>query len=197
MTIFRRSSVSGILGSLIRRPDNESDSCFPFFLFFLVAAQFPLPMNARAQTDAGPAILHATKAAKILPNSVFFRGKSATTQARNAAGNPLFRRNVSAEHLVDTSGYSTAVQEKYQACLLTEVSLQIEGHLLPPGAYVVGFTGDEFHVMDIGNHELLHASSARDTQMQRPIPLQVLEETSGGIYRICFGRQCVRLRRAH
>lgn len=168
---------------------------FLFSCCFLLAAQLPLPLKARAQTETGPSILHAPEAAKVLPDSVFFRGKSATTQARNAAGIRFSDGMYLLSSLVDTSGYSTAVQEKYQACLLTEVSLQIGGHALAPGAYGVGFTGDEFHVMDIGNHELLHASASRDTQMQRPVPLQVLQGESDGLYRLCFGRECVSFRR--
>jgi len=174
----------------------KTTRAFLFLYFFLLVTQVPVPMLAGAQANAGPAILHATEAAKIMPDSVFFRGKSATTQARNAAGIRFSDGTYLLSALVDTSGYSTAVQEKYQAYLLTEVPLRIGVHTLAPGAYGVGFTGNEFHVMDIGNHELFHASATRETQMQRPIPLQVLQETSGGSYRLCFGRECVSFRRA-
>lgn len=169
-------------------------------LALLLASFLFIHGAAEAQPDAGPAILHAAEAAKILPSSVFFRGKSASTQARNAAGVRFSDGMYVLASLVDTSGYSTGVQEKYQGYLLTEVPLRISNHALAPGSYGIGFTGDEshvrFHVMDIGDHELLQAPGARDAQMPRPVPLQVVNGTSDGLYRLCFGRECVNFRRA-
>jgi hypothetical protein len=43
-------------------------------------------------------------------------------------------------NLVDTSGYSTDVGEKYQGFQITEVKLSIEGSELPPGEYGFGFS---------------------------------------------------------
>jgi hypothetical protein len=94
--------------------------------------------------------------------------------------------------LVDTAGYSSSVQEKYQAYLITEASLDIEGHRLPPGAYGCGFiAGNTFVVMDIGGHDLFSARSAKDATLHRPTPLQVLPATKSGGYRLYVGRDYV------
>jgi hypothetical protein len=98
--------------------------------------------------------------------------------------------------LVDTSGYSSTIQEKYQGYLLSEVPLEIEGHPLIPGAYGVGFVDDHFVVTDIGSHDLFQAPANRDDHMQRPMPLQILDGDAPGRYRLCFGRNCVRFHRA-
>ena len=71
--------------------------------------------------------------------------------------------------LVDTSGYSTAVQQKYQAYFITEVPLEINGQTLKPGAYGVGFIeGTKFIVMDVGAHDLFTAAGNRDAALKRP-----------------------------
>jgi hypothetical protein len=44
--------------------------------------------------------------------------------------------------LVDASGYSTDVAEKYQGFLITGVKLNVEGTILPPIEYGFGFSKD-------------------------------------------------------
>ncbi|WP_433966345.1 hypothetical protein [Tunturiibacter gelidiferens] len=94
--------------------------------------------------------------------------------------------------LVDTAGYSSSVQEKYQAYLITEESIDIEGHRLQPGAYGCGFVaGNTFVVMDIGGHDLLSVHSAKDVTLRRPTPLQILPGPYTTRYRLYIGRDYV------
>ena len=98
---------------------------------------------------------------------------------------------------VDTGGYSSGIQERYQAYLITEVPLIISGNRLPPGAYGVGFiTNNKFVVMDIGGHDLFVADSQRDEALTRPTPLQVLADHTLKSYRLYGGRSFVVLGRA-
>jgi hypothetical protein len=152
-----------------------------------LAALISLPLAGSAQAT----ILHAPEAQKLLPDSVFYAGKSANTQLRNSAGIHFADDHYVLAVLVDTSGYSSAVQEKYQGYFLTEVPLEIGRHPLVSGAYGVGFVGDHFVVMDIGNHDLLQAHATHDDTMPRPVPLQILDGGAPGAYRLCFGRNCV------
>ena len=158
----------------------------------LIATLVALPFAASAQTSG--TILHAPEAQKLLPDAVYYAGKSANTQLRNSAGIHYSDGHNILAVLVDTSGYSTFVQEKYQGYLLTEVPLVIGDHTLVPGAYGIGFVGDHFGVMDIGNHDLLQAHATRDDKMPRPMPLQIIDGSSAGTYRLCFGRTCVDFR---
>jgi hypothetical protein len=94
--------------------------------------------------------------------------------------------------LVDTSGYSTAVQQKYQAYFISEVTLDINGQLLKPGAYGVGFIeGSKFLVMDLGAHDLFMTDGKRDADLKRPMPLQVLADTAPNHYRLYINRNYV------
>lgn len=98
--------------------------------------------------------------------------------------------------LIDTSGYSSAVQQKYQAYFITEVAIEINGHPIAPGAYGVGFVGGNFGVMDIGAHDLFAVAATRDTELKRPTPLQVIADGSAGRYRLYEGREYVVISRA-
>ncbi|WP_446742815.1 hypothetical protein [Silvibacterium acidisoli] len=154
-----------------------------------------------AATASQPeAILHPAEAAKILPDQVFFRGQTATTQARNATGVRYADGFFTLSIIVDNSGYSSGIQDKYQAYLLTEVPLSIGGHNLPPGTYGVGITkasgSPAFQVMDIGAHDLFSAQAVNDLKLHRPTPLQILAGSTAGQYRLYFGRNYVEFTRA-
>ena len=163
---------------------------------FKVAAQNPSP-NAPAQPEA---VLHPADLAKILPNSVFFRGQSATTQGRNSGGIRYSDGYFTFAALVDNSGYSTGIQEKYQAYFITEVPITIGGHALAPGAYGTGViknaSGPQFVVLDIGAHDLFTTDAVNDAKFRRPTPLQVTEGETPGKYRLYFGRNYVEFERA-
>ena len=145
--------------------------------------------NADGQS-AGGTVLTAAETTKMLPASVWFKGQSATTQLRNSGGVKFADGMYVLASLVDTSGYSSDVQEKYQAYFITEVPIKIEGHELAPGSYGVGFiAGDKFNVLDVGAHELFTVGSHKDTEMKRPMPLKVVAD--GGGFRLYFGRNYV------
>ncbi|HEY0794446.1 MAG TPA: hypothetical protein VGD64_01580, partial [Acidisarcina sp.] len=119
------------------------------------------------------------------------------TQVRNSGGVRFDDGMYFLVTLVDTSGYSTGVQAKYQAYLLTEVALSINGKSLPPGAYGVGFVaGNKFNVLDIGAHELFTVDSVRDMDLKRPNPLQVVAASNAHRFRLYAGRSYVTVSRA-
>src|ERR1700760_897177 len=108
-------------------------------LSIVILLQLTLP--APGQSGA-PVIMNAAEAAKLLPDAVFFRGQSATVQKRNSAGIHFANDMFMLVSLVDNSGYSSGVQEKYQAYFITEVPLDFSGQTLKPGAYGVGIVKD-------------------------------------------------------
>ncbi len=134
---------------------------------------------------------------KIFPERVFFRGQSAPVQFRNSGGVHFADDFYVLVGLVDSSGYSSGIKEKYQAYLLNEVTLEIAGQTLKPGAYGIGFiTGGKFVVMDLGANDVLQVASQHDAEMKRPVPLQVLVSSTAGGYRLYIGRDYVEFRRA-
>jgi hypothetical protein len=163
----------------------------------LIALTLPVTCIASQDDSTGRGIpsanvLTATDATKFLPDAVFFRGQSAPIQARNSGGVQFSKDALFLIALVDTAGYSSSVQEKYQAYLITETPVDIGVHRLPPGAYGCGFlAAGVFVVMDIGGHDLFSVPSTKDANLRRPTPLQILPSSMGSEYRLYFGREYV------
>jgi hypothetical protein len=143
------------------------------------------------------ALKSADITSKLFPERVFFRGQNAPVQFRNAGGVRFADDFYVLAGMVDNSGYSTGIREKYQAYLLNEVTLEIGGQTLKPGAYGFGFQeGGKFLIMDIGANDVLNATSQRDAELRRPVPMQVLATSTAGSYRLYAGRDYVEFRRA-
>lgn len=148
--------------------------------------------GARPATPAQTKILSPQDIETLMPHSVFFRGQSATVQLRNTYGLRLADGTLVLAGLVDTSGYATGIQQKYQGYLLSETALKIDGEMLPAGAYGFGFiANDTFIVMDIGAHELLKVTSKTDSTMPHPRPLMIVAGTHPGNYRLYGGRRFI------
>ena len=133
---------------------------------------------------------------KLFPERVFFRGQVAPAELRNTGGVHFADDLYLLAGLVDSSGYSTGIKEKYQGYLLSEVSLEIGGQTLKPGAYGFGFVGGKFILMDLAANNLIEAAGQRDGEMKRPVPLQVVAAVTAGSYRLYVGRDFIEFRRA-
>jgi hypothetical protein len=144
--------------------------------------------SALAQKSA-PHSLTSEELKKIAPTEFFFAEQKAPTQLRNSAGFQLANGKITFGALVDTSGYSSAIQQKYQGLLITESKLNIGGSELPPGEYGFGFAADKFVVMNVANEDLLSATYQTDAELKRPVPLKIVEDGPG--YKIYAGRKWV------
>jgi len=154
------------------------------------AAQSALP-----KPDQDTVLKAADIKEKLFPEAVFFRGQSAPVQMRNTGGVHFSDDFYVLAGLVDNSGYSTGIREKYQAYLLSEVTLELGGKMLKPGAYGVGFlAGGKFVVMDLAANDVFVTVSGRDAEMKRPVPLQIVATGTPG-YRLYIGRDFVEFRR--
>ena len=156
------------------------------------------PIPAAAQPQGRDTILKAGDInAHLFPTTVFFSGQTATSQMDNAGGVRFADGQLVLAALVDNSGYSSQIRVKYQAYLIAEVPIQIGGATLNPGAYGFGFLDDnKFVLMDIGAHDVLHATSTRDADIHRPMPLQFVATPDGSAYRLYHGRDYVEFHRS-
>jgi len=159
---------------------------------------FAYPQGTATTAAAKEGILTAADVGgKLLPEKVFFRGQIAPVQARNTGGVRYADGFLVFAGLVDSSGYSTAIREKYQAYLISEVPIEIGGQTLKPGAYGFGFLeGNKFVVMDLGANDVLQAASTKDSEMKRPVPLQFTAASAAGSYRLYHGRDYVEFHRS-
>jgi hypothetical protein len=153
---------------------------------------------AQSTKDGKDTILKTSDiTAALFPEKVFFRGKVAPAQLRNAGGVHFADGLYFLAGLVDNSGYSTGIKEKYQAYLLTEAPLEIGGQHVNPGAYGFGFLqGGKFVLMDLGAHDLFQVDAHHDADMKRPVPFQIIAGSASGIYLLYNGRNSVEVKRA-
>jgi hypothetical protein len=137
-------------------------------------------------------ILNKEELGKTVPTEFFYRGQKAPTQMRNSAGFQLADGKVTLAALVDSSGYSTAVQQKYQGLLISESKLNIGGTELAPGEYGFGFAGDKFVVTNVASDDVLSVAYENDAEMKRAVPLQIVED--GGGYKLYAGKKWVAMK---
>jgi hypothetical protein len=146
-------------------------------------------LTASLAQKAAPHLLSGEELTKVVPAEFFFAGQKAATQMRNATGFEAAEGKVVFAALVDTSGYSTAVQQKYQGLFVSETKLNIGGSELTAGAYGFGFEADKFVVMNVADQDMLGVPFQTDTSLKRPVPLKFVEE--GGAYKLYAGRKWI------
>ncbi|MGA2100516.1 MAG: hypothetical protein ABSG34_05400 [Candidatus Sulfotelmatobacter sp.] len=143
--------------------------------------------------QASKHVLSSDEVKKATPAEFFFRGQKAPVQLRNAVGFQLANGKMMLAALVDASGYSTAIQQKYQGLLITEVKLSVGSSMLAPGEYGFGFTSDgKFAVMDVGNNDVLSEASQTEPALQHAVPLKLVEDGAG--YKLYAGKKWIAIK---
>jgi len=133
-----------------------------------VAVQF-FVLFALMCSAASAQIVTGDELHKVIPKSFFYDGQSAPVQERNSIALKNSSGKFTLAGLVDTSGYSTGIAEKYQGFLITETKLSFDGATLEPGAYGFGFREGKFTVMKRGRyrHFLDRQQRRRSAQTSR------------------------------
>jgi hypothetical protein len=143
--------------------------------------------------QASKHVLSADEVKKATPTEYFYRGQKAPVQLRNAVGFQQADGKMTLISLVDASGYSTAIQQKYQGLLITENKLDIGGSKLAPGEYGFGFTADgKFMVMDVANTDVLSASYQTEQALQHAVPLKLVADGDG--YKLYAGKKWIAIK---
>ena len=153
----------------------------------------PAALIVLSAGHAGAQVLDAAALKKAVPDSFFFAGQSAPVQMRNAVGLKNSSGKLVLAAMVDTSGYSTAVAERYQGLLITETSVKFGDSTLEPGAYGFGFSNEgKFTVMNIAGTDVFSVGSKKDDELKRAVPLKL--EKEGDDYRLYAGKKYVVLK---
>jgi hypothetical protein len=117
-----------------------------------------------------------------MPTNFYLEGNAIPVQKRNAA---VVQTGGGAQvlfALLDTTGYSSQVQEKYKGMIITGTSLSVCGGSLGVGSYGFGLqtpaaSSDEdaqFFVYDQGGKKLMDCGAKKDSEIKQPKPLQVM-----------------------
>lgn len=162
----------------------------------LVATAFCIPQPTAAGPTKEGVLTAEVVGAKLIPEKVFFHGQLTKVQTSNSGGVRYLDDSLVVAGLVENPGWAAGISDKYQGYLITEVSMVIGGQTLMPGAYGFGFVeGGKFVVMDLSSWELFTVSSASDTELKSPMPLQFVAGLEPGKYRLYKGREFVEFKR--
>jgi hypothetical protein len=131
----------------------------------------------------------------------YLEGNSIPTEERNAA---LLRTPSGARLLVgliDTTGYSSQIKQKYVGMLIAESTVEVCGKTVNVGSYGFGLdrpaaTSKEdakFHLYDQAGHEVASCGAPKDADLKMPKPLQAVIAKDGSAW-LYLGRYRVELK---
>jgi hypothetical protein len=156
---------------------------------FRRSAMWLILLALLAMNLAGAQILSGDALKKVVPVSYFFAGQSAAVQTRNSVAFKSAGGHYVLAGFVDTSGYSTAIQEKYQGFFITETKISFDGQTLDPGQYGFGFKEGKFLVMNVAATDMFSVATKSDDQLKHPVPLKLEKDGEG--YRLYAGKNYV------
>jgi hypothetical protein len=149
-----------------------------------------LTLSSIAQQAKKAGILESAELKQVVPTNYFFDGQIAPVQLRNSVAIRVAEGKMVLAGLVDNSGYSSDVAQKYQGFLITTMKLNVQDKSLVPGQYGFGFTKDgKFLVQDVAGNDILTVTFQTDENLKRPVPLQATEDN--GNYRLYAGKKYV------
>ncbi len=162
----------------------------PSFAF----TQTSQPAAGASERQQPTGLLSPALTEKLLPPSVLYKGQQAPVQSRNSGAIRYADGALVIVSLVDSSGYSSGVREKYQFFLYTERQLSFDGKSLTPGFYGAGFLANNTLVItDVSGRDLITAPTHADAGLKRPRPLQIVASPDGSDFRLYLGRSFVTL----
>ena len=160
----------------------------------LAFTQSSSPTPAVSEQEQPVGLVSPALTEKLLPPSVLYKGQQAPVQSRNSGAIRYADGALVIVSLVDSSGYSTGVREKYQFFLYTERALHFGEKTLVPGFYGAGFLANNTLVItDVSGKDLITTPTVNDPGFKRPRPLQIIAAPDRGDFRLYLGRSFVTL----
>jgi hypothetical protein len=184
-----------------RRFGRISVTVVPVLLLFTACLEAPRSLAAPPATKL--AIVTGKEFDKGMPKDFYVEGNSIPTEKRNAAmlKNANGRQTIFA--ILDTSGYSSAVQEKYKGMLISAAHVTVCGHGVSIGSYAFGLKNPEgaqgesaksiqFILYNQGGDKLWDCAAERDEALKQPTPLEAVSKADA--VRIYFGRHWIEVK---
>ena len=157
------------------------------------------PDSARAQGGFEPVTADAFN--KAVPADFYLEGNRIPVEKRNASvlKNAAGKQVVMA--ILDTSGYSSQIQQKYQGMMITETKLAVCGTTLGVGSYGFGLerpaatsnADATFKVYDQAGDKLAECGAKKDDSVKQPRPLSVVTPKAGAA-KLYLGKYAVEIK---
>lgn len=168
-------------------------------VLFILGALIAIPNNARAQGSFEPVTGKAFDSA--MPKDFYLEGNAVPAEKRNAAmlKSPAGARLLFA--LLDTTGYSSQIKQKYIGMVITEGSISVCGKKVGIGSYGFGLDKPaatskddaKFHLYNQAGAEVASCAAALDSTMKMARPLQV-NAGKGGSATLDLGKYTVEIK---
>jgi len=173
---------------------------FYLALYFIVALVAFAMWSGQARAQGGFEQLTGDTLDKALPKDFYLEGNAIPTEKRNAAllKTPEGARVLLA--LIDTTGYSSQIKQKYSGMIISEGKLSVCGQALGVGSYGFGLekpaatsnADATLFVYDQGGGKVAECAAKKDTKIAQPKPLRVVLGM-GGPAKLYLGRYAVEL----
>ncbi len=168
---------------------------------FIVSFCLLVPGPSAARAQGGFAPVSADAFTRAVPNDFYLEGNRIPVEKRNAAvlKNAKGTRLVLA--LIDTSGYSSQIQQKYIGMLITEGPISVCGIALGVGSYGFGLerppaasTADApFRIFNQAGEKLGECAAKKDESLKQAKPLTTITP-QGGPAKVYLGRYVIEIR---
>lgn len=172
-------------------------TCLAFVASLMLTLMVASPVSAQSsfKVEKGEAFN------KIVPHNFVLEENAIPVEKRNSVLiiTPSGARMVAG--LLDTSGYTSQVQQKYLGMFITEGNVEVGGHRVAVGSYGFGLVkapGDsqgkaaKFILYNQAGHRVAECTAKWDSKLRTPLPLQVV--ASAGTARLYIGRNWVELK---
>ena len=157
------------------------------------------PNTVRAQGGFEPVAGNAFN--RAVPTDFYLVGEHIPVEKRNAIvlKNPAGKRVVLG--LIDTSGYSSQIKQKYTGMLITETKLSVCGNAIGVGSYGFGLdrpaptsnADAPFRIYDQAGDKVGECAAKKDDSVKQPRPLAVTT-AKGGPAKLYFGKYFVEIK---
>ncbi len=157
-------------------------------LAVLVLGIMTFPSLLRAQGTVEVVTGKAFDSAMV--KDFYLEGSAIPTQKRNAA---LIKTSGAARvlfALIDTTGYSSQIQQKYEGMIISEGTFTICGQKLGVGSFGFGHTKPSatsnedmtLYIYDQAGGKVAECSAKKDADLAQPNPLQVVKGDPAKLY---------------
>lgn len=138
---------------------------------------------------------------RAVPSDFYLEGNHIPVEKRNAA----VLKNAKGARLVlgllDTSGYSSQIQQKYAGMLITETKVSVCGNALGVGSYGFGLerpaatsnTNAHFEIYNQAGEKVGECGAKKDDSVKQPKPL-TLAAGGAGPAKLLLGKYVVEIR---
>jgi hypothetical protein len=158
------------------------------WIVLILAMLVAWPNGASAQ--GGYQVVTGKEFDSAMPRDFYLEGSAIPTQKRNAAlvKSPAGARALFA--LIDTTGYSSHIQQKYEGMLITEGEISVCGNRVGVGSYGFGYTkpvptsteDSTFTLYSQAGGKQFECNTKKDAEIKQPKPLQVVGGEPAKLY---------------